>query len=134
MIDNAITSSESIDNILLQSYQDPEKSSIFERLIYFIKNILKLDVLDNHIKNIAQRLHDFNQDPSDSQGFPVITNIILELKKKTINELQKNYEIVQLCSMQKNERSGEYHIENGKIIFMYDGYEIAEYTNSTYLN
>ncbi|HDL8420078.1 TPA: hypothetical protein U5D93_002762 [Yersinia enterocolitica] len=134
MIDNAITSSESIDNILLQSYHDPEKSSIFERLIYFIKNILKLDFLDNHVNDIAQRLHDFNQDPSDSQGFPVITNIILELKKKTINELQKNYEIVQLCSMQKNERSGEYHIENGKIIFMYDGYEIAEYTNSTYLN
>ncbi|EKN6412504.1 hypothetical protein DVP79_22870, partial [Yersinia enterocolitica] len=134
MIDNAITSSESIDNILLQSYQDPEKSSIFERLIYFFKNILKLDFLDNHVNDIAQRLHDFNQDPSDSQGFSVITNIILELKKKTINELQKNYEIVQLCSMQKNERSGEYHIENGKIIFMYDGYEIAEYTNSTYLN
>lgn len=89
MIDNAITSSESIDNILLQSYQDPEKSSIFERLIYFFKNILKLDFLDNHVNDIAQRLHDFNQDPSDSQGFSVITNIILELKKKTINELQK---------------------------------------------
>ncbi len=54
MIDNAITSSESIDNILLQSYHDPEKSSIFERLIYFIKNILKLDFLDNHVNDIAQ--------------------------------------------------------------------------------
>ncbi|HDM8082024.1 TPA: hypothetical protein PXN43_001612 [Yersinia enterocolitica] len=134
MSGHKITSSESVDNILLQSYHDPEKLSFFEKLIYFIRDILKLDVLDNHVNDIAQRLHDFNQYPSDSHGLPVLIKMVLELKNMTINELQKNYEIVQLCSMQKNERSGEYHIENGKIIFMYDGYEIAEYTNSTYLN
>ncbi|MBW5847212.1 hypothetical protein [Yersinia enterocolitica] len=134
MSGHKITSSESVDNILLQSYHDPEKLSFFEKLIYFIRDILKLDVLDNHVNDIAQRLHDFNQYPSDSHGLPVLIKMVLELKNMTINELQKNYEIVQLCSMQKNERSGEYHIENEKIIFMYDGYEIAEYTNSTYLN
>ncbi|EMQ4302022.1 hypothetical protein ACR3FU_001803 [Yersinia enterocolitica] len=134
MSGHKITSSESVDNILLQSYHDPEKLSFFEKLIYFIRGILKLDVLDNHVNDIAQRLHDFNQYPSDSHGLPVLIKMVLELKNMTINELQKNYEIVQLCSMQKNERSGEYHIENEKIIFMYDGYEIAEYTNSTYLN
>ncbi|EKN3402277.1 hypothetical protein AB5J03_002351 [Yersinia enterocolitica] len=134
MSSHKITSSESVDNILLQSYHDPEKLSFFEKLIYFIRDILKLDVLDNHVNDIAQRLHDFNQYPSDSHGLPVLIKMVLELKNMTINELQKNYEIVQLCSMQKNERSGEYHIENEKIIFMYDGYEIAEYTNSTYLN
>ncbi|EOV3688460.1 hypothetical protein ACOQH3_003016 [Yersinia enterocolitica] len=134
MSGHKITSSESVDNILLQSYHDPEKLSFFEKLIYFIRDILKLDVLDNHVNDIAQRLHDFNQYPSDSHGLPVLIKMVLELKNMTINELQKNYEIVQLCSMQKNERSGEYHIENEKVIFMYDGYEIAEYTNSTYLN
>ncbi|HGE9091445.1 TPA: hypothetical protein ACGBQ2_001822 [Yersinia enterocolitica] len=134
MSGHKITSSESVDNILLQSYHDPEKLSFFEKLIYFIRDILKLDVLDNHVNDIAQRLHDFNQYPIDSHGLPVLIKMVLELKNMTINELQKNYEIVQLCSMQKNERSGEYHIENEKIIFMYDGYEIAEYTNSTYLN
>ncbi|EKN3595575.1 hypothetical protein FG435_002396 [Yersinia enterocolitica] len=134
MSGHKITSSESVDNILLQSYHDPEKLSFFGKLIYFIRDILKLDVLDNHVNDIAQRLHDFNQYPSDSHGLPVLIKMVLELKNMTINELQKNYEIVQLCSMQKNERSGEYHIENEKIIFMYDGYEIAEYTNSTYLN
>ncbi|EOI7443603.1 hypothetical protein OZ714_003014 [Yersinia enterocolitica] len=134
MSGHKITSSESVDNILLQSYHDPEKLSFFEKLIYFIRDILKLDVLDNHVNDIAQRLHDFNQYPSDSHGLPVLIKMVLELKNMTSNELQKNYEIVQLCSMQKNERSGEYHIENEKIIFMYDGYEIAEYTNSTYLN
>ncbi|MBW5867369.1 hypothetical protein H0I69_06015 [Yersinia enterocolitica] len=134
MSGHKITSSESVDNILLQSYHDPEKLSFFEKLIYFIRDILKLDVWDNHVNDIAQRLHDFNQYPSDSHGLPVLIKMVLELKNMTINELQKNYEIVQLCSMQKNERSGEYHIENEKIIFMYDGYEIAEYTNSTYLN
>lgn len=134
MSGHKITSSESVDNILLQSYHDPEKLSFFEKLIYFIRDILKLDVLDNHVNDIAQRLHDFNQYPSDSHGLPVLIKMVLELKNMTINELQKNYEIVQLCSMQKNECSGEYHIENEKIIFMYDGYEIAEYTNSTYLN
>ncbi|EOV0820627.1 hypothetical protein ACOHX1_001007 [Yersinia enterocolitica] len=134
MSGHKITSSESVDNILLQSYHDPEKLSFFEKLIYFIRDILKLDVLDNHVNDIAQRLHDFNQYPSDSHGLPVLIKMVLELKNMTINELQKNYEIVQLCSMQKNESSGEYHIENEKIIFMYDGYEIAEYTNSTYLN
>ncbi|EOA3028223.1 hypothetical protein ACHZHX_001702 [Yersinia enterocolitica] len=134
MSGHKITSSESVDNILLQSYHDPEKLSFFEKLIYFIRDILKLDVLDNHVNDIAQRLHDFNQYSSDSHGLPVLIKMVLELKNMTINELQKNYEIVQLCSMQKNERSGEYHIENEKIIFMYDGYEIAEYTNSTYLN
>ncbi len=134
MSGHKITSSESVDNILLQSYHDPEKLSFFEKLIYFIRDILKLDVLDNHVNDIAQRLHDFNQYPSDSHGLPVLIKMVLELKNMTINELQKNYEIVQLCSMQKNEGSGEYHIENEKIIFMYDGYEIAEYTNSTYLN
>ncbi|MGM7972342.1 hypothetical protein ACS77P_16115 [Yersinia enterocolitica] len=134
MSGHKITSSESVDNILLQSYHDPEKLSFFEKLIYFIRDILKLDVLDNHVNDIAQRLHDFNQYPSDSHGLPVLIKMVLELKNMTINELQKNYEIIQLCSMQKNERSGEYHIENEKIIFMYDGYEIAEYTNSTYLN
>ncbi|HDL6961315.1 TPA: hypothetical protein PXM28_000525 [Yersinia enterocolitica] len=133
-MNNAIISAECIDNILSQSYHDPEKLNLFEKLIYFIRDILKLDVLDNHVNDIAQRLHDFNQNTSDSHGLPVLINMVLELKNMTINELQKNYEIVQLCSMQKNECSGEYHIANEKIIFMYDGYEIAEYTNSTYLN
>ncbi|HDZ9830850.1 TPA: hypothetical protein ACYTJQ_002969 [Yersinia enterocolitica] len=134
MSGHKITSSESVDNILLQSYHDPEKLSFFEKIIYFIRDILKLDVLDNHVNDIAQRLHDFNQYPSDSHGLPVLINMVLELKNMTINELQKNYEIVQLCNIQKNERSGDYHIVNDKIIFMYDGNEIAEYTNSTYLN
>ncbi|MFQ6246426.1 hypothetical protein ACLMPP_18375 [Yersinia enterocolitica] len=134
MSGHKITSFESVDNILLQSYHDPEKLNFLEKLIYFIRDILKLDVLDNHVNDIAQRLHDFNQNSSDSHGLPVLINIVLGLKNLTINELQKNYEIVQLCSMQKNENSGENHIANEKIIFMYDGYEIAEYTNSAYLN
>ncbi|EPS8493219.1 hypothetical protein ACVH8U_002094 [Yersinia enterocolitica] len=131
---DATTSSSRIDNILSQSYHDPEKLNLFEKLIYFIRDILKLDVLDNHVNDIAQRLHDFNQNPSDSHGLPVLINMVLELKNMTINELQKNYEIVQLLSLKKNEDTGEFHIANDKIIFMYDGYEIAEYTNSTYLN
>lgn len=55
MTNHEITSSESIDNILLQSYHDPERLNFFEKLIYFIRDILKLDVLDNHVNDIARR-------------------------------------------------------------------------------
>lgn len=129
----SITPSERTYNTLLQSYNEPEKLNIFQKIIHFIRDILRMDVLDNHLNDIAQRLHYFQQYPNDNE-LSTLMDTVLELKSLTKSELQKNYEIVQLFTLKKNGDTGEYSVKNDKIIFMYDDTKIYEYTNATYLN
>lgn len=129
-----ITSSASLDDISRQPYRASEKLNFFEKLIFFIRDIFKLDVLDNHLNDVAQRLNDLDQCPGHDYEFSKLFDLVLELKGLTKSELQKNYEIVQLSSLKKNEDTGEFYIANDKIIFMYDETKIVEYVNATFLN
>ncbi|HEN3577675.1 TPA: hypothetical protein U5D98_000830, partial [Yersinia enterocolitica] len=101
----SITPSERTYNTLLQSYNEPEKLNIFQKIIHFIRDILRMDVLDNHLNDIAQRLHYFQQYPNDNE-LSTLMDTVLELKSLTKSELQKNYEIVQLFTLKKNGDTG----------------------------
>jgi hypothetical protein len=112
------------------STEDFDISNIYSKLL-FIKKAVKGGII-NDINKIADDISSFCiKKPECRDKVDNFFALTVALKNDTKKELQKNYEVITYCRLDKNSETGKYESKPDKIVLMYDENEIASYSNSS---